>query len=132
MKFEWALQKMREGGKVRRPSWHANSYCRCILNDSDEFDSLRVAWDGTESQFLITGEDIFADDWEPYHDGEDFSWALERMKEGKAVRRIGNDEALYAHRKSMIMNFRNGIWDYSLMSSEDLLANDWVLEECVS
>lgn len=69
--FEWALQKMKEGLRVRRSSW-GRYYPSHLYIDPTEDNLLvevRINCNGmffTSSEACLFSDDVFADDWELY------------------------------------------------------------------
>lgn len=64
MTFEWALQRLREGGKVRRKAWFTpwsrlQQYCWA---EKKEYGVIL----NTLLTDKLNGDDLFAEDWEEH------------------------------------------------------------------
>ena len=58
MNFHWVVQRLKEGEKVRRPSWKENSYWMLGIDES-------IVW-ANEKPAIIHLKQIHAKDWELY------------------------------------------------------------------
>ena len=127
MNFEDALAEVKNGRRVRRTSWKNNNYI--FLHEQKL--TMRFG-PSIENQYspVFASDDVLSYDWELYHEGNNFSWALDQMKEDKIVRRLKVYWKVYAIREDTVRIYMsNGSWHNAVMDSESLLANDWILEE---
>jgi len=113
--FEWAVQQMRQGNKVRR---RVRAFPWLLLGKAG-LETL----DGPDKCQLISllSEHIMATDWEivpepnPEPEGHDFAWAAEQVKNGKTVRRTGWG------------TFPWSVGANATVTISDTLKTDWVL-----
>lgn len=86
--FEWAMQQMRQGRRVKR-----KDHCFEMHINGINGRLLAVATGRAISTVGIDLEHVGATDWEivpepkPELEGHDFAWAIKQIKNGKRVRR---------------------------------------------
>ena len=81
MKFEEALKELRKGKKIRRATWSVDNYI--FMNDCGDFEAC---WCGGTVMPLRY---LQAEDWEVIVETHDWDWAVEILRIGKRVRRLG-------------------------------------------
>lgn len=110
MNFIEAINKLQKKCKLYRKSWlNEHSFPDFIYYDNvyDEY------LDEKNNGYLFYNEDYLANDWEEIG-GKLYSFeqALKAYKSGKAIRKFNSNKCDYIQR-------------YSVLSIEDILANDW-------
>ena len=124
MKFEDALNELKNGRRVRRKSWGSI----CYLRFSELQQRIWSKIGNSEEETIFDTLDVIADDWEVVSEGPEghnFQWALDRIKQGLRVHRIGTNHWYWRDGKKIMTNTNK----FALLGSDNLLANDWVLAD---
>ena len=101
--FEWAMQQLKNGKEVVRRDWYN--------------DGFPIRWKLGDFNTFVLNDDIYANDWEVYHEPHDIKWAAQQLQNDKIVKRRGwGIYMLYPHSNINI-------------DVEDIVADDWELAE---
>lgn len=114
MKFEQALEMMRLGKLVRRPSWHGGLFLRQqeeLFIYQDEKTPERI-----ERSFSVYN--ILAEDWEVVELPKSLEEVLPAFREGKKIRRRSWDADSWISPLA-------AIGAYVAITINDMKANDW-------
>lgn len=111
MNFTAATEYLKQGKKIKRAVWDDGSYVFASFCSGTVYTS-------SNNTYELRLYDMLATDWELHTETFDFQTALEKMKEGKQVKRPGR-VTFYLNEE------RNEISHQSSFTFRDTQATDW-------
>ena len=130
--FSTALGHLAKNIRCRRASWNPGAF---VYRAADDSTTLRFRSEpGALSKVYHPTPDIFATDWELYVDTCTFAEAIEHLRAGGKIRRLGWQDQTgrtFAQRYSpsseeIWITFPNGVREAWRGYAHEILKNDWI------